>query len=62
MIRGTGAAARFDIYEPVVVLWFGYMKEVMCNGDDLILNPLFHFEQMAGLSTTKACRTCKHRG
>ena len=26
------------------VLWFGYMKEVVCNGDDLILNPLFNFE------------------
>ena len=29
---------RFDIYEPVKVLWFGYMEEVVCNGDDLILN------------------------
>ena len=28
------------------VLWFGYMKEVMCNGDDLIFNPLFNFEPM----------------
>ena len=24
------------------VLWFGYMEEVVCNGDDLILNPLFN--------------------
>ena len=31
------------------VLWFGYMKEVVCNGDDFILNPLFHFEPMKGL-------------
>ena len=31
------------------VLWFGYMKEVVCNRDDLILNPLFNFEQMKGL-------------
>ena len=27
---------RFDIYESVEVLWFGYMEEVVCNGDDLI--------------------------
>ena len=40
-----GSAGRFDIYEPVKVLWFGYMKEVVCNGDDLILN----FEPMKGL-------------
>ena len=31
------------------VLWFGYMEEVMCNGDDLILNPLFNFEPMESL-------------
>ena len=31
------------------VLWFGYMEEVVCNGDDLILNPLFNFEPMEGL-------------
>ena len=31
------------------VLWFGYMEEVVCNGDDLILNPLFNFELMKGL-------------
>ena len=31
------------------VLWFGYMEEVVCNGDDLILNPLFNFEPMNGL-------------
>ena len=33
-------------YEPVEVLWFGYMEEVLCNGDDLILNSLFNFEPM----------------
>ena len=44
-----GSAGRFDIYEPVEVLWFGYMEEVVCNGDDLILNPLFNFEPMEGL-------------
>ena len=44
-----GSVGRFDIYEPVEVLWFGYMKEVMCNGDDLILNPLFNFEPIEGL-------------
>ena len=27
------------------VLWFGYMEEVVCNGDDLIL---FNFEPMRG--------------
>ena len=31
------------------VLWFSYMKEVVFNGDDLILNPLFKFEPMKGL-------------
>ena len=30
------------------VLWLGYMEEVVCNGDDLILNPLFNFEPMKG--------------
>ena len=30
-------------------LWFVYMEEVVCNGDDLILNPLFNFESMEGL-------------
>ena len=31
------------------VLWFGYIEEVVCNGDALILNPLFNFEPMKGL-------------
>ena len=31
------------------VLWFGYMEEVVCNGDDLILNPLLNFEPIKGL-------------
>ena len=31
------------------VLWFGCRKEVVCNGDDLILNPLFNFEPIKGL-------------
>ena len=31
------------------VLWFGYMEEVVCNRDDLILNPLFNFEPIKGL-------------
>ena len=31
------------------VLWFGYMEEVVCNGDDLILNPLFNFQPMKEL-------------
>ena len=33
MIRGTSSAGRFDIYEPVEVLWFGYMEEIVCNRD-----------------------------
>ena len=31
------------------VLWFGYMEEVVCNGDELVLNPLFNFEPMKEL-------------
>ena len=31
------------------VLWFGYMEEVVCNGGDLLLNPLFNIEPMKGL-------------
>ena len=31
------------------VLWFSYIEEVVCNGDDLILNPLFNFEPMKEL-------------
>ena len=42
MILGTSSAGRCDIYEPVKVLWYGYMEEVVCNGDDLVLNPLFN--------------------
>ena len=42
---------RFDIYEPVKVLCFGFMEEVVCTGDDLILNPLFNFEPMKPMST-----------
>ena len=48
MISGTSSAGRFDIYEPVKVLGFGYMEEVVYNGDDLILNPLINFEPMKG--------------
>ena len=51
MIRVTSSAWRFEnqMYESVKVLWFGYMEEVVCNGDDLILNPLFNFKPMKGL-------------
>ena len=28
------------------VLWFSYIEEVVCNRDDLILNPLFNSEPM----------------
>ena len=31
------------------VLLFGFMEEVVCNGDDLVLNPLFNFEPMNGV-------------
>ena len=31
------------------VPWFGDMEEVVCNGDDLILNLLFNFEPMEGI-------------
>ena len=41
------SAVRFDIFEPVEVLWFGYMKEVVCNGDGLILNSLFNFRDLS---------------
>ena len=37
------------MYKPVKVLWFDYMKEDVCNGDDLILNPLFNFEPIKRL-------------
>ena len=31
-------------------LWrYGYKEEVACNGDNLILNPLFNFEPMEEL-------------
>ena len=33
----------------VKILWLGYMEEVVCNEDDLVLNPLFNFEPMKGL-------------
>ena len=31
------------------VLWFGYIENVVCDRDDLILNPLFNFEPVKGL-------------
>ena len=43
------SAGKFNIYDPVKVLLFGYMEEVVYNEDDLILNPLFNFEPMKGL-------------
>ena len=45
MIRGTSSAKWLDIYEPAKVHWFGYMEEIACNRDDLILNALFDFKQ-----------------
>ena len=31
------------------VLWFGYMEEIVCDRDDLILDPLFYFKPVKGL-------------
>ena len=31
------------------VLWFGYMEEVVCNRDDLILDALCDFKQLKRL-------------
>ena len=31
------------------VLWFGYMEEIVCNADDLILNLSLNFEPMKRL-------------
>ena len=31
------------------VLWFGYMEEIVCSRDDLILNALFDFKSMKRL-------------
>ena len=31
------------------VLWFGYVVEIVCNKDDLILDPLFDAKPMKGL-------------
>ena len=49
------------------LLWFGYMEEFVCNGDDLIFNPLFNFEPMKRLEHWRdvrifgsaSNRTCK---
>ena len=41
IIRGTSSAGRVDIYEPAKVLWVGCVEDIMCNGDDLILDALF---------------------
>ena len=49
MIRGTSSAGRFDIYEPAKVLWFGCMEEIVCNGEDLILDASFGFKPMKRL-------------
>ena len=50
MIRRMSSARWFDIYKPAKVLWFGYVKETVCNRDDLIiLNALFNFKPMKKL-------------
>ena len=38
------------------------MEEVVCNGDDLILNPLFNFEPMKGLEHRKDVRMFRSTG
>ena len=38
------------------VLWFGYMKEVVCDRDDLLLDPLFVFKPMKGLEYWRAVK------
>ena len=48
--------------EPVDVLLFGYMKELVCNGDDLILNPLFNIESMKLLEYWGDVRMCGSTG
>ena len=49
MIRRMSSAERVDIYEPAKVLWFGCMEEIVCNGDDVILDALFNFKPMERL-------------
>ena len=49
MICGTSSAERFDIYEPVKILWFAYVKAVVCDKDDLVLDSLFDFKRIEGL-------------
>ena len=44
-MEGKGA----DIYEHAKVLWYGYMEEIVCNGDDLILDALSDFKPMKRL-------------
>ena len=56
MIRGTSSAGSFEIYERVKVLWFSYMEEVVCNGDDLILTSLLNFEPLNGLERWRDVR------
>ena len=46
MVRRTISAGRVDIYEPAKVLWFGCLEQIVCNGDDLILDALFDFKSM----------------
>ena len=44
------------------VLWFSYMEEVVCNGDDLILNPLFNFKPVKGLEHGRDVKMCGSAG
>ena len=36
--------------QTVKVFWFGYMEEIVCNRDDLILNAFFDLEPMKRLN------------
>ena len=44
------------------VLWFGYMDQVICDRDDLILNPLFNFEPGNGLEYWRDAKMFKSAG
>ena len=42
------------------VFWFGYMEEVVCDRDELILNPLFNFEPVKGLEYRRDVNTFRN--
>ena len=48
MISGTSSAGWFDINEPGTVLWIGYMEEIVCSIDDVLI---FKFQLIVMLTT-----------